>query len=110
MHTSTRSLPDLRAWSRLIPVNTKNFRYSPATILLNSLLKYKGGSESGIDQTGGMAKCRGWGGFQHAGNFPGDMKAGLWEACWGQSPHVPESHETHRGYPQIQWECSAWGS
>lgn len=43
MHMSTRSLPDLRAWSRLIPVNTKNLRYSPATILLNSLLKCKRG-------------------------------------------------------------------
>lgn len=53
MHMAALRLSDLRAWSRLIPVKTKNFRYSPATILLNSLLKEKMGSESGIDQAGG---------------------------------------------------------
>lgn len=53
MHMAALRLSDLRAWSRLIPVKTKNFRYSPATILLNSLLKKKWGARVGSTRLGG---------------------------------------------------------
>ena len=91
MHMAVLRLSDLRAWSRLIPVNTKNFRYSPATILLNSLLKEKGGSESGIDQAVRTSKyIQGWNAFWWAGYLPGVITAGLWEACWRQRhPSIP---------------------